>query len=353
MSCQRALCFSASVVAIGRDSFGLVLVVLALQYADLRAFRVLAPQFLFVQMRIVGDQLVGRAQDALAAAIVLLELDHAQAWPVPAELVDILRVGAAPGVDRLIVIAHAGDATARAGQGLEQPVLGVVGVLVFVHQQVAQALAPGVATLFVAFQDAQRQTDQVVEIHRIEGGKTLLIHVVDGGGIQLTRTACGGQGLFRRQPAVLARLTRLRMPNSTSGFTPLGDSSLMMPSLSSPSSTEKPRRRPARSCSICRNFSAQGVEGTHGERRCVLRGDQLGHALAHFLRRLVGKGDGGDLGRRQFLAGDQIRDLLRDHAGLARACAGQYQQRAVAMFDGGQLLGIKHGQRGILSGARW
>src|SRR5690606_29832877 len=131
----------------GGDAFGLVLGLLAFQYADRRAFRVITPQLLFVQVRVVGDQLVGRAQDALAAAVVLLQLDHAQVGPVAAELVDVLGVGAAPGVDRLVVVAHAGDAAALAGEGFQQAVLRVVGVLVFVHQQVAQALAPGVAAL--------------------------------------------------------------------------------------------------------------------------------------------------------------------------------------------------------------
>ncbi len=104
----------------------------------------LAPQLLGVQMRIVGDQLVGGAQDASAAAVVLLQLDHSQARPVFAELIDVFRVGAAPGVDRLIVVAHAGEVAAFAGERFQQAVLRVVGVLVFVHQQITQAFAPGV-----------------------------------------------------------------------------------------------------------------------------------------------------------------------------------------------------------------
>ena len=145
------------------DAFGFVLVVLALDHADRRTFRMLAPQLLGVQVRVVGDQLVGGAQDALAAAVVLFQLDHAQAGPVLAELVDVFRIGAAPGVDRLVVVAHAGEVAALAGQRFQQAVLRVVGVLVFVDQQIAQAFAPTVAALLVAFENAQRQTDQVVD----------------------------------------------------------------------------------------------------------------------------------------------------------------------------------------------
>ena len=46
-----------------------------------------------------------------------------------------------------------------------------------------------------------------------------------------------------------------------------------------------------------------------------------------------------------FLACDQMGNLLGDHTGLAGAGAGQDQQWAVAMFDGGQLLRIEHGSK--------
>src|SRR3546814_2774448 len=84
------------------DALGLVLGLLAFQHADRRAFRVLAPQLLFVQVRVVRDQLVRRAQDALAAAVVLLQLDHQQGRPVAAELVEFLVIRTTPRVDRTV-----------------------------------------------------------------------------------------------------------------------------------------------------------------------------------------------------------------------------------------------------------
>jgi hypothetical protein len=53
----------------------------------------------------------------------------------------------------------------------------------------------------------------------------------------------------------LAREIRVRSASNASGLAPFGSSSLRIPLLSSLSNTEKPRRRPAWSCSICRNFS--------------------------------------------------------------------------------------------------
>ena len=50
-------------------------------------------------------------------------------------------------------------------------------------------------------------------------------------------------------------------------------------------------------------------------------------ALAHLLGRLVGEGDGEDLVRTRESLGDQIGDAMRDDARLARARAGEDQQR--------------------------
>ena len=63
---------------------------------------------------LLRDQRVGRAQHAVAAAVVLLELDDLQRRIVAAQLQQVVRIGAAPGVDRLVVVAHAGEIAAAA-----------------------------------------------------------------------------------------------------------------------------------------------------------------------------------------------------------------------------------------------
>ncbi len=65
------------------------------------------------------------------------------------------------------------------------------------------------------------------------------------------------------------------------------------------------------------------------------------HPLPHFAGGLVGEGDGQDRRCRHFVGGDQVRDAVRDDAGLAAAGAGQDQQRPVDMGYGFALLGIQ------------
>src|SRR5690606_210536 len=55
-----------------------------------------APQRLIKVVGIVGDQMVGDAQNTAGGAIVLLQLDHLQLGIVAGELRHVFRAGAAP-----------------------------------------------------------------------------------------------------------------------------------------------------------------------------------------------------------------------------------------------------------------
>ena len=68
--------------------------------------------------------------------------------------------------------------------------------------------------------------------------------------------------------------------------------------------------------------------------------EQRFDARTHFFRCLVGEGDGKNfIGLREAF-GDEVRDSLRDDARLARAGAGQDQQRPVDVQDRVALFGI-------------
>jgi hypothetical protein len=56
-------------------------------------------------------------------------------------------------------------------------------------------------------------------------------------------------------------------------------------------------------------------------------------ALAHLACGLVGEGDRQDLARLGLVGVDQERDPVGEHAGLAAARPGEYQQGALAMRD--------------------
>ena len=99
------------------------------------------------------------------------------------ELGDVADVGAAEGVDRLILIAHNRDVAVLGGQDRDQLELGVVGVLILVHHHVVEGVLPLLARLRHALEQHHRLHDQVVEIHGVCLVQAPLIQLVDVGDV--------------------------------------------------------------------------------------------------------------------------------------------------------------------------
>ena len=77
------------------------------------------------------------------------------------------------------------------------------------------------------------------------------------------------------------------------------------------------------------------------------RRQQLADPLLHFLGRLVGEGDGGDIARLEAAFLNQVSNLLGDHTRLAGAGTGEHKQRTVKVMNRFALLGVEagHGAR--------
>ncbi|MNL61490.1 hypothetical protein D3C87_1854150 [compost metagenome] len=86
----------------------------------------------------------------------MLQLDDLQRRKILAQQHQVLRTGTAPGVDRLIVVAHHGKARSLPHHQFHQFILAGVGVLVFIHQQVADFVLPALTHLFISLQQQRR-----------------------------------------------------------------------------------------------------------------------------------------------------------------------------------------------------
>ena len=91
--------------------------------------------------------------------------------------------GAAPGIDRLIVVADAAQVAVRPGEQAQPQVLGDVGVLIFVDQDVAESMLVLFEHLGVALEEFQRQQQKVAEIDGVEGPEAVLVLAVEGEGL--------------------------------------------------------------------------------------------------------------------------------------------------------------------------
>jgi hypothetical protein len=69
--------------------------------------------------------------------------------------------------------------------------------------------------------------------------------------------------------------------------------------------------------------------------------DQHADALSHLPSRLVGEGHRQNLVGRSPAGGEDMRDAGGEHPRLARAGAGQHQDRSIKRLDGRSLLGVE------------
>ncbi len=157
------------------DRFGFGFVIGRGNHADGLAVAEVAPQALVEELRIVADQRVRRAQDAHRRAVVLLELDDLEIGIVARQAREVVDGGAAPAVDRLVVVADRGERRGVAHQRAQQPILRRIGVLVFVDEHVRALGLPARARVRVALEQLDDAHDEVVEVHRLVGGQRLAV----------------------------------------------------------------------------------------------------------------------------------------------------------------------------------
>ncbi len=262
------------------------------------------------------------------------------------QLLQILDVGAAPAVDRLVVVAHCRKLGTDTGQQLEQLVLAGVGILIFIDQQVAQAVLPFLGDLRMLGEQLHRQADQIVEIHRLISFQRRLVRQVGVGGQRFMFVGSELAGGFRRDQRILPIGNDRLQAAQRRLVDALGDVADDAGAIRGVKDREA-RLVAERLGLFAQDAHTERVEGRNLQFFGSRPRQELADPFLHFLRRLVGEGDGGHVARLEAAVLHQIGDLLRDHPRLARAGAGQHQQGAVKVVDRFALLGIEagHGQK--------
>ena len=77
--------------------------------------------------------------------------------------------------EALRIVADDHQVAVLAGEQLQPPVLGVVGVLVLVDEHVPEAVGVALADLGEQFQHVDRPDQQVVEVHRVHPVQLALV----------------------------------------------------------------------------------------------------------------------------------------------------------------------------------
>ena len=180
----------------GGHPLGLLLGVVCCVADDRLALAERGPQFLGLAALVVADHRVGRVQNGLRRTIVLFEHDGLGVREVLLEVLNVADVGTTERVDGLVGIAHHGDPggaglagvrrardgllpRVHAGQLAHEHVLGVVGVLILVDQNVTEAVMVVLGDGRVGAQQLDRAADQIVEVDGVGQGQSMLVFGVD------------------------------------------------------------------------------------------------------------------------------------------------------------------------------
>ena len=83
---------------------------------------------------------MGRVEDELGRAIVLLELDDRRVGVVALEVEDVAQIRTTPAIDRLVVVPDDREVPVLRGEGTDPEVLRPVRVLVLVDMEIAPAI---------------------------------------------------------------------------------------------------------------------------------------------------------------------------------------------------------------------
>ena len=304
------------------------------------------PQLLGATVGVAFDDRVRRRKDVLRGTVVLLEQDRVGVRVVLLEVRNIADIRAAEGVDGLVGVTHDGQlgrghgvrvgaAVSRrlrvgADQFTHELVLGVVGVLVLVHEDVAELAAVVVRDFGELLQQEDGTANQVVKVEGVGGAQTLRVDGVDlrDGllvGVIARHAGCvrfgADQLVLERGNAVAHGLGGELLSVQVELFNDEAQQALRVGRIVDGEGGLQTQRGGL----TAQHAHAEAVEGRDPH---VLgaRTNQRLDTFTHFGSSLVGEGDGENLAGGRAVGCEQVGDAVGEHASLAGAGARDNEQ---------------------------
>jgi len=113
------------------------------------------------------------------SSVVLLQADDLRFWKILLKLQNVAEVGAAPGIDRLVLVAYRAEVVPRAREQPHQFILRPVRVLVFRRPGRTGTCGCNIRAPPLRLQQAQPFQQQVVEVERIRLAQLLAVLLED------------------------------------------------------------------------------------------------------------------------------------------------------------------------------
>ena len=298
----------------------------------------------------MGQQAVGYLQHGLGGAVVFFQADEARTGKNSGKVKNIAHISPAKGVDGLRLVAHghhiAGGAVFRPGQQPHNAGLHQVGVLIFVHKNMAEALAQAGGGSFVLTQQGLKLKEQVVIVHEAFFAPIGIVGIAQSAqavsvGQQVKGIAA--EHLVQRQFLVAGLAEQ---PHHGLGFgkrlVALAKLQVVTTVLYGCGNVCRVHHRKGAVGQPCGLPAAQHAEGKGVKGSPLHTGkaviQQQACAVQHFLCGLAGKGKQ-QHGFGRNAVSRQPGQTVNNGAGFTAACPGYHQHRAVAA-GGGFVLGF-------------
>ena len=327
------------------DLPGLGVLVVAVDHAHVLPAFAPRPELLVLPLRVVCDQLRRGLEDRPARTVVLLQADDGGVWVVGLELEDVSYVRPSPGVNALVRVAGDADVLVLDGYAVGQDVLGVVGVLILVDEDVLVTPPQHLADVRPVAKQKRHSHQKVVEVQRVVVVERLLVEAIGLRGAPAETVVAHFDGVLLGRLHLVLGVGDHRVNASGPEYVGrqleplydvLGDAELVVAIVD--------RVVPGKvrlGGELAKQPGAQGVEGAQQRPSRDVQGID---PLLHLAGGLVGEGDGQDVPGRDALL-NEVGDSPRDDAGLARPGPGQDKQRAVNVRDGLSLRLVQFGKQ--------
>ena len=333
---------------------------------DLRARTGGGPQLLGATVGVAFNDRVRRGEDVLRGTVVLFQQDRVGVRVVLLEVRDIADIRAAEGVNGLVGVTHHGQlggghgvrvgaAVSRclrvgADQFTHQLVLGVVGVLVLVHEDVTELAAVVVRDFRELLEQKDGAANQVVKVEGVGGAQTLRVDGVNlRDGLLVRVIAChagcvpfgADQLVLQRGDAVAHGLGGELLGVQVELFNNEAQQALRVGRIVDSEGGLQTQRGGL----TAQHAHAEAVEGRDPH---VLgaRADQRLDTFTHFGGSLIGEGDGENLAGGRAVGCEQVGDAVGEHAGLAGAGARDDEQGRAGVQHGFFLAFVEPGGEG-------
>ena len=285
---------------------------------------ILRPEGLLLPTGVVGDDGICHIQDIGGGTVILFQTGDLRIRVLIFKIQDVIDVRSAELVNGLIIITHHAEIPVLCRQKLHQDKLGVIGILVLIHHDIAEALLINGQNIRMLHKEPYGLVDQIIKIQRVILLQTLLIFRVDIGHIPAPIASSFIPRILLRREEFLLRLGNggdhppygILLLVQPQMFQRLLDDGLLIIRIVnieivlSPQLLVKPPQY----------AYTHGVKGLDPDLLRSVRQHPV-HTLPHFLRRLVGEGDGKDIARVHALSFYEVGDPVGDHSCFSASCS--------------------------------